>query len=246
MCLVGGIVVGVGGGDVLTKRMEDAGQVVAALSGSVSFRDKSLKILQTLCKLIVRQIHALRWGSLALFGERLDGTAQACSTGRRMFALLRWLRYSVDLRAAGREPNPQERVLTQVEVLTALAADIIQDITTLEKVGIIPKGSVPKWLERIAPQLDLLFTAVVLVNGSMRLARAYDEYGISAAGGATASARKHKLAMQQLALLKYTIDFCLACKGAGVLDSLTATQADLGALVSTAISVHKEVDKAAC
>ena len=156
-----------------------------ALLGDIDFREKALKVLQYACRLAaaraVNRADALLWSR----------AAQSFASGRRLIKLLRWIKYGRDLRAAWREADEVRRRQLLAEVGMNLAIDTLQDLRTLEHLGLLRAGLLPSWVPRAVEWLDF----AVSVNGLSL--RASD----SALSEADQKARNHRLD-----LFKYACD----------------------------------------
>lgn len=128
---------------------------------SAQSREKFLKILQYLTKLMayclaIHFSHSVLAVSLVV---RLETSAKALSQARRFFKFFRWMKHIQDLGAARREQNHSFRWLLFVNFALNIAADTSEDICSLERLGILGKGTLPIYFEYCANCFQLVLAA---------------------------------------------------------------------------------------
>ena len=181
--------------------------LAAPLAAHIELREKTLKVVQYVAKLIAQLLSPD--GASA---TRLRSLAKHLSSVRRLIKLLRWVKYGQDYLDAQREPKEPMRRLLLFEFGLNLSVDVMQDAVTLEKVGAIPKGVIPKWLEKLADRLDLLLCVVDVVLASVKVSRLQDFVEDCRRGAgegkapAPESEARRKLALQKAALVRYVCD----------------------------------------
>ena len=122
-----------------------------ALTGSAEFREKAVKAIQYLAKLL-----------------DLQELSKAASAARRFMSLLKWVKYFDDARAARALPSQPLRGLACSECYVVTAMDGIQDIITLDKFNLLP-FKLPKAFERTAALLDVLLASIGILIGLVKL-----------------------------------------------------------------------------
>jgi len=137
------------------------------LISSAQVREKGLKIVQYLLKAAVLLLGAS--GAAPSWALLFGGLAANVSIARRFFKFFRWIRHFEDVQAASTEREWRLRNLMYVSFWANLGADIAEDICSLERMGALPKGSLPIRLLLLAElfQLVLAITEVFLTLGKM-------------------------------------------------------------------------------
>ena len=193
---------------------------VLALNSSAEFREKLLKVFQYFCKLLVATGNG---------GATSKSLAKHFSSVRRLVTFMRWVKYTdnfVEAKATSAEPM---RSLLYAEATLNVTVDSMQDVVTLEKLGVLGSVRLPSFLgvgwERIAEYLDALLAAVGVTIGVLKLR------------AAAASARFTK----RLELLAYTGDLLKNVHNAemSLVGLPGATLAALGGLTAASISTRK-------
>mmetsp|Transcript_12031 Transcript_12031/g.21335 ORF Transcript_12031/g.21335 Transcript_12031/m.21335 type:complete len:240 (-) Transcript_12031:47-766(-) len=144
------------------------------MCSSAQTREKALKIIQYSAKLLAYWL--LRSGqSLADLGKHFDALAKNLSTARRFFKFMRWMKHLEDIEDARAEKNPQFRSLLFLDIGCNIVADISEDVTSLEKVGILRKGVLPKRTEYYANWCQLVLAAVEIFVSKVKADRAVEK-----------------------------------------------------------------------
>ena len=230
-------------------------ETVNKFANSCQVREKGLKILQ----------YALRLGAYSGLlappaAALLKTLSKTTSIARRFFKFCRWVKHFDDLAASRVEKDSKMRTLLLLRGCANLAADWSEDICSLERIGLLPAGTLSVGFQLFAEycQLKLALLEVsisaVLVGKQQLLARLMvDKLALSenspskqtATGSVDSnSLRKaeRQLAMLRLELVKFVSDI-----GKAVFDCQLAF-ADEGvfifcALFSALISTHKNMVK---
>lgn len=197
---------------------------VYTLSASSDFREKAIKVLQYLAKLL----HACGVG-----GKQTKEVAKFLSSGRDVMTLMRWVKYTSDFEDARGTVEQPLRALMFTEATLNVTVDCMNDLNVLGKLGIVgplPALS-PRWsFARLTNLLDSILAAVGTAVTILQLRAATTESA---------------LAKQRLALVSYI---------GSVLKNTHATQlslgpfhgdrtAALGGFLSAAISANKLINK---
>ena len=133
---------------------------VLALSSSAEFREKCLKALQYLAKLFAAT------GAGGAFSKALAKHVSSC---RRLVTFLRCVKYSANFEEAAETTAEPLRGLLYAEATLNVTVDSMQDVVTLEKLGLV---RLPRWLsgfEKLAEVLDAVLAAVGVAVGVLRL-----------------------------------------------------------------------------
>ena len=137
---------------------------ILALNSSAEFREKVLKALQYLAKLLV----AARVG-----GSLAKTLAKHFSSCRRLVTFLRWVRYSDNFIEASTTTAEPLRSLLYAEATLNVTVDAMQDVVTIDKLGLLGtvrlRGAFGVSFERLAETLDALLAAVGVAVGVARL-----------------------------------------------------------------------------
>lgn len=178
-------------------------QALSTLISSAQTREKALKILQYASKLagylLARAVRDLFWA------KHCDGLAKNLSTARRFFKFFRWLKHFEDIAdaRAEAEKSPAFSRLLYMDIACNLAADISEDFTSLEKVGILPKGRLPKRTEYYSNWCQLVLAVVEIAVSYVKASRTR----ASASKQVTPTlATQRKVAMANLELSKFLAD----------------------------------------
>eukprot|EP00419_Tripos_fusus_P017783 CAMPEP_0172728518 /NCGR_PEP_ID=MMETSP1074-20121228/92284_1 /TAXON_ID=2916 /ORGANISM="Ceratium fusus, Strain PA161109" /LENGTH=241 /DNA_ID=CAMNT_0013555777 /DNA_START=6 /DNA_END=731 /DNA_ORIENTATION=- len=187
----------------LSDKRVDLKALNTALS-SAQTREKALKVFQYTAKLAgyILLKAAGEWASL---GKHCDALAKNLSTARRLFKFMRWWKHFEDIKDARAEKNRSVARLLFLDIACNLAADISEDFTSLEKVGILRKGTLPARTEYYSNWCQLVLAVVEIFVSIVKEKRAREK----ATPGATVEVHR-KLAMAQLELSKYVADLVKA------------------------------------
>jgi len=189
----------------LSDRALDLKGVNTALS-SAQTREKSLKILQYSSKLLAYILLRVTGELAKTWGKHFEGLAKSLSTARRFFKFFRWWKHFEDLAEARDDKCSNFRKLLYLDVACNLAADISEDITSLEKVGILRKGTLPARTEYYSNWCQLVLAAVEIAVSHVKAKRAREK---AAAPGATLAVQR-KRALSELEFSKFIADLIKA------------------------------------
>jgi len=138
---------------------------------SAQTREKALKVVQYSAKLAA-YILARTWRDMSALGKHCEALAKSLSTARRFFKFFRWLKHFEDIAEAKAEKDRSFGRLLMLDVACNLVADISEDITSLEKVGILRKGTLPKRTEYYSNWCQLVLAVVEIAVSNIKAQRA--------------------------------------------------------------------------
>eukprot|EP00434_Breviolum_minutum_P005570 symbB.v1.2.004913.t1/scaffold263.1/size248082/14 len=146
---------------------------------SAQTREKCLKIFQYTARLLG---YILLRGSFKDLGKHFEALSKSLSTARRFFKLFRFMKHFEDLADAKEEKfgnpavyseicfqitldlrDPTFQKLLYLDVAANVVADISEDWTSLEKVGILRKGTLHPRTEYYANWCQLVLAVVEIV-----------------------------------------------------------------------------------
>jgi len=186
------------------------------LANTAQVREKGLKILQ----------YVLRGSAYcALFdketSKHLKTLSKSTSVARRFFKFFRWVKHFEDLAEAKAEEGRVMRGLLFLRVAANFGADWAEDVCSLERIGLLPAGTLSVSFLLFAEfcQLVLALVEVYVTTAKVRkeedkarvveveaaVAAAAEPAKPLAAGGAVVKQRR-KLALTRLELCKYVSD----------------------------------------
>jgi len=182
--LTGGIVIGLREGNKLIS--------------SAQVREKGLKIVQYALKL---WIYCFPLDPLA---PSLGVCAKNVSIARRFFKYGRWLKHFEDVKEAKKQKQLWMRALLYFEFWFNLGADLAEDLCSLERIGLLPKGTlgveILLWAEYF--QLILALVEVVITYIKVQRQRAkLQKTEVDACGR-----EGRKMDLVRLELLKFVFD----------------------------------------
>ena len=194
------------------------------LSTSSDFREKAIKTLQYLAKLL----YACGFG-----GARTKDIAKFLSSSRDVMTFMRWVKYGGDFDEARSTHEEPLRSLMLTEATLNVTVDCMNDVIVLNKLGLVGRlpALTPSWsFGRLTNLLDSILAAVGVAVAVFKI---------------RAAASESALAKQRVALISYI---------GSLLKNTNATQlqlapfhgdrlAALGGLLSAAISTNKLITK---
>jgi len=193
----------------LSDKHMSLGAAIKLISNAQT-REKSLKILQYTCKLLAYALvrrwkdasHSMRrWRT----GKHCEALAKNLSTARRFFKFMRWLKHFEDIAEAKTEKTSAFRQLLYVDVACNIVADISEDVTSLEKLGILRKGTLPKRTEYYSNWCQLGLAVVEIAVSAVKAKRWRE-----VSGPEEPLSQRRKRAMADLELSKYAADLIKA------------------------------------
>jgi len=178
-------------------------KAICTLISSAQTREKALKVLQYWAKLVAYFL--LKKQGDSVYGKHFEGLGKNLSTARRFFKFLRWFKHFDDIAEAQAEKSASFRGLLLMDVAANVVADVSEDITSLEKVGILRKGVLPKRTEYYSNWCQLILAVVEIAVSHVKSNRARAKL---AKDDSVATQRKSTLA--NLELSKYYADLVKA------------------------------------
>jgi len=205
-------------------------------ANSCQVREKGLKILQ----------YVLRLGAytdvVPAASKALKGLSKTTSIARRFFKFCRWVKHFEDLAEAKDEKDFVMRVQLFIRVAANFGADWAEDVCSLERIGILPKGTLSVEFMLFAEYCQLVLALVEVSVTSAKLRKEEEKTAKVTAGGAPKDILKQgrKLALTRLELVKFVsdigkavVDCELRCGHEGVFIGCS--------LFSALVSVHKNM-----
>jgi len=106
------------------------------LANSAQVREKGLKILQ----------YILRVGAYseilpAATSKHLKDLSKITSIARRFFKFCRWIKHFEDFREAADQQHSVMRFLLYLRIAANFGADWMEDVCSLERIGLLPRGT---------------------------------------------------------------------------------------------------------
>lgn len=179
-------------------------KAAGTLASNAQTREKALKILQYSAKLLAYLL-AKSAREATTWSKHLEALSKNLSTARRFFKLFRWVKHFEDIADARSEKKPWFQKLLLLDVVANLAADLSEDFTSLEKVGILRKGTLPKRTEYYANWCQLVLACVEICVAYVKASRAREKSGPNASISV-----QRKSVMANLELSKFAADLLKA------------------------------------
>mmetsp|Transcript_65859 Transcript_65859/g.157406 ORF Transcript_65859/g.157406 Transcript_65859/m.157406 type:complete len:245 (+) Transcript_65859:112-846(+) len=211
-------------------------KILNKLLSNAQSREKSLKIVQYSSKLLA---YILARMAYKVWSKHWNDLAKSLSSARRFFKFFRWLKHFEDLKEAKDEKDPSYRNLLYADVACNLAADISEDITSLEKLGVLRKGSLPARTEYYSNWCQLVLAVVEIMVTAVKVRRQSE-----ATKDSPTVASQRKLALANLEFSKFIADLIKAfwdCELSFASELLFC----LSGLWASLVSTHKYALKAA-
>jgi hypothetical protein len=165
-------------------------------------REKGLKIVQYIFKSIscaFRDSSEIVPNSV---GQHCEKCSKTVSITRRFFKFFRWFKHFEDIPAAKSEKNRIFAKLMFLDIANNFVADLSEDITSVEKVGILPKGYLPKRWEYYANWTQFSLAILEILASFVKLNRTW----LLWKQDPSSSALRHKTTLQALECLKFCSD----------------------------------------
>ena len=225
---------------------------------STDVREKGLKVVQYGAKLV--HYYLSRIDATDPDAKRAKGVATWISTARRCMKLLRWLKYFGNLKDAEQEKVPALSTAMYANVAAGVFADTLQDAITLQKIGVLKKGTLPKGLERKAAWAELFVAVIGIVTSYAKVARAQvrvtvgvadlklkkqqDERGAWKVSATAVKKHAGKVFDGQISLVKSACDTVRSVDDLELVGDLTLGVGLVCGLMSGALSGYQKVLKA--
>jgi hypothetical protein len=210
-------------------------------ANSCQVREKGLKILQYVLR--IAAYSALLPAGLS---KDLKTLSKTTSIARRFFKLCRWIKHFDDFKDAKEEQRSYMKVLLWARIAANLGADWAEDLCSLERIGMLPKGTLSVEFMLFAEYCQLMLAIVEIIVTSVKAREAHyaTEELMQQSGAKPASIIKQQrsLAMVRLELCKFVSDI-----GKAVYDCefpFSHEGVFIGcALFSALVSTHKNMVK---
>jgi hypothetical protein len=133
-------------------------------ANSCQVREKGLKILQYVCR------GAAYSGLLPKnLSKELKALSKTTSVARRFFKFCRWCKHFEDLQEARDEPSLMLRALLYLRVAANFGADWAEDVCSLERVGLLAKGTLSVEFMLFAEYCQLVLALVEIYVTTARV-----------------------------------------------------------------------------
>ena len=145
----------------------------------------------------------------AASSKHLKDLSKQTSIARRFFKFFRWIKHFEDIAEANEQKSGLMRALLYFRIAANFGADWAEDLCSLERIGLVPKGTLSVEFMLFAEYCQL---ALALVEVGVTGVRARKEAEVTAragAGGATEGKlvkQQRKLALVRLELAKFVSD----------------------------------------
>ena len=214
---------------------------VNKFANSAQVREKTLKIAQYL----------LRGASYAGIFDKsssshLKTLSKTASVSRRFFKFFRWVKHFDDLPEARMQKGAVMRALLLLRIATNFGADWAEDICSLERIGILPAGTLNIEFMLFAEYCQLVLAVVEVAVTTVRARMEQEVYHLAKTAGTAHELlvdQRRKLAFVRLELIKFISDIGKALYDCEL--HLSNEGVFIGcALFSAIISTHKNMAKA--
>jgi len=187
-------------------------KLVVQMISSAQTREKSLKIFQYCAKLAAYLLVRAASDAKKDLGKHFDGLAKNLSTARRFFKFCRWFKHFEDIADARAEKSVGFKSLLYMDVVANVVADISEDITSFEKVGVLKKGVLPKRTEYYANWCQFVLAVVEIAVTHIKASRASAKANAAATtnGGVAPLELRRKSTLATLELSKFYADLIKA------------------------------------
>ena len=178
---------------------------INSVANSTQVREKSLKCLQ----------YVLRSGAYCgLFGKETSKhlktlSKSTSSLARRAFKFFRWVKHFEDLTEAHEQKSAVMRGLLYLRIGANFGADWAEDVCSLERIGLLPAGTLSVAFLLFAEYCQLVLALVEILVTGVRARKEREVTGKAEAGGADAAKmlkQRRKLALVRLELIKFVSD----------------------------------------
>ena len=173
-------------------------------ANSAQVREKGLKIVQYLLR------GAAYSGLLRPeAGKHLRALSKTTSIARRFFKFCRWVKHFEDLGEAREQKAPVMRALLYVRIFANFGADWAEDACSLERMGILPAGTLGGPFMLFAEHCQLVLALVEIWVTTVRARKEKELHDLAKGVGADAEslkAQRRKVALVRLELVKFVSD----------------------------------------
>ena len=211
---------------------------------STDVREKGLKVVQYAAKLL--HYYLSRANPSDPNAKRAKAVSKWLSTGRRLMKLLRWIKYFGDLEDAEKEEVPALSTAMYVAFGAGVFADTLQDALTLEKIGVLKKGTLPPTFERYANSAELIVAVIGITTSVFKVSRGQAKVAtaIRECKAEKTNSAAQKVFLAQLGLIKNACDTVRSVDDLELAGDLTLGVGLVCGLMSGALSGYTKVLKA--
>ena len=211
-------------------------------ANSCQVREKGLKIVQYVLK-----AGAYSEAFSKDTSKHLKDLSKTTSIARRFFKFCRWIKHFEDLAEAKEQQSVVMRSLLYFRIAANFGADWAEDVCSLERIGMLPKGTLSTEFMLFAEFCQLALALVEIFVTSVRVRKDQEITELAEAAPASATASKlvkqrRKLALVRLELVKFVSDI-----GKAIYDcelSFAHEGVFIGcSLFSAVVSTHKNMVK---
>lgn len=181
-------------------------KAINKILSSAQTREKALKVFQYTAKLLSYFLVRGAAASVKDWGKHFEALAKNLSAARRFFKLMRFMKHFEDIAEAREEKSSGFRSLLFLDVACNVVADVSEDFTSLEKLGFVRKGTLPKRTEYYSNWCQLALAVVEIFVHKVKADRAQEK---AAAPGATLEVQR-KNTTAKLELSKFFADLIKA------------------------------------
>jgi len=222
-------------------------EIANKFANSTQVREKLLKIVQYMLRLSAYS---------GLFpppvAAHLKTLSKTTSIARRFFKFCRWVKHFDELAAARIERDHKMRILFVLRGCANLLADWSEDICSLERIGLLPSGTLPIEFQLAAEYCQLALALVevsvsaVMIGKQRLIVLMVEEKTTGSANWSGVLKAERQLAMLRLELIKFVSDIGKAvydCEFFFAHEGVFLACALFSALLSTHKNMVKVVNK---
>ena len=213
-------------------------------ANSAQVREKGLKILQYVLKAGAYSALLSKTTSV-----HLKDLSKIVSIARRFFKFARWIKHFEDVAEAKEQKSAVMRFLLHFRIGANFGADWAEDICSLERIGLLPKGTLSVKFMLFAEYCQLALALVEASVTAVRMRKEQEITELAEAAPAREAAAAHKILLQRrkLALVRLEQVKYVSDLGKAVYDcelSFAHEGLFIGcSLFSAIVSTHKNMVK---
>lgn len=142
------------------------------LANNAQTREKLCKIIQYFARTFAYFLRRAATERALFWSGHLGDLAKKMGSARRSFKLFRWVRHIPTVATVKAEKSRPFRALLALELGCNASADLLEDFTSLEKLGFVTKGTLPKKSMKAYQWAKLWLSVVEVVVTAVKLQRA--------------------------------------------------------------------------
>jgi len=179
--------------------------MINRLANSTQVREKGLKCMQYILR------GAAYSGLLSPeVNKQLKTLSKVTSIARRCFKFLRWVKHFEDLEEAKEQKSSTMRFLLYFRVAANFGADWAEDVCSLERVSVLPSGTLSVEFMLFAEYCQFALALVEILVTSVRAQKELEVTRLAEASGEVSESKlvtqQRKLALVRLELIKFVSD----------------------------------------